>query len=83
MRVVGVDIGTTGLKMGVYEERNGGLEPIGQFAQTYGINTYNNGQFSDVEPEKWQDAFAAGCAQLEMPRRRMSTPSAFRAPPPA
>jgi len=65
MRVVGVDIGTTGLKMGVYEEGDAGLELIGQFAQTYGINTYNNGQFSDIEPEKWQAAFAAGCAELE------------------
>jgi sugar (pentulose or hexulose) kinase len=62
--VLGVDIGTTGMKIGVFRESNGALEPAGQFSQSYAINTYNNGQFSDVEPRKWQDAFAAGCAQL-------------------
>ncbi len=64
MKVIGVDVGTTGLKMGVYEEQGGGLELTGQFAQGYDINTYNNGQFSDVEPEKWQKAFVAGCGEL-------------------
>ena len=62
--VLGVDIGTTGMKIGVFREANGALEPAGQFSRSYAINTYCNGQFSDVEPRKWQDAFAAGCAQL-------------------
>ena len=62
MTLLGVDIGTTGLKMGVFRETAGGLEPVRQFAQDYAINTYSNGQFSDIEPEKWQSAFAAGCA---------------------
>jgi len=62
--VLGVDIGTTGMKVGVFKESNGGLELAAQFSQGYAINTYCNGQFADVEPQKWQDAFAAGCAKL-------------------
>jgi xylulokinase len=62
--VLGVDIGTTGMKIGVFRELNGALELVNQFSQGYAINTYNNGQFGDVEPTKWQDAFVAGCAQL-------------------
>ncbi len=62
--VLGVDIGTTGMKIGVFRESNGALELATQFSQNYAINTYNNGQFGDVEPQKWQDAFVAGCAQL-------------------
>jgi sugar (pentulose or hexulose) kinase len=62
--VLGVDIGTTGMKIGVFRESSGALDPVAQFSQSYPINTYCNGQFSDVEPRKWQDAFGAGCAQL-------------------
>ncbi len=64
MTVLGVDVGTTGLKIGIYSEKDGKLELTGQFSQGYDINTYNNGQFSDVEPEKWQKAFIAGCKKL-------------------
>jgi sugar (pentulose or hexulose) kinase len=62
--VLGVDVGTTGMKIGVFKETGNGLELAAQFSQGYAINTYNNGQFSDVEPQKWQDAFVAGCAKL-------------------
>lgn len=62
--VLGVDIGTTGMKIGVFKESNGSLELASQFSQGYAINTYCNGQFADVEPQKWQDAFVAGCAKL-------------------
>jgi sugar (pentulose or hexulose) kinase len=64
MKVLGVDVGTTGMKIGVYREADGGLELTGQFSQSYEINTYNNGQFADIEPEKWQNAFVAGCREL-------------------
>jgi xylulokinase len=64
MKVLGVDVGTTGMKIGVYKEAGGGLELLSQFSRSYEINTYNNGQFADVEPEKWQDAFVAGCREL-------------------
>ncbi len=62
--VLGVDVGTTGMKIGVFKEAGNGLELTAQFSQGYAINTYNNGQFADVEPQKWQDAFVAGCAKL-------------------
>jgi sugar (pentulose or hexulose) kinase len=62
--VLGVDIGTTGMKLGAYRVEEGGLQLAGQFSQGYAINTYNNGQSSDIEPEKWQAAFAAGCREL-------------------
>jgi hypothetical protein len=62
--VLGVDIGTTGMKLGLYRATAGGLDLAGHFSQGYDINTYNNGQFSDVEPEKWQAAFVAGCREL-------------------
>ncbi len=64
MTVLGVDIGTTGMKIGVFRAGQAGLEPLDQFSQSYSINTYNNGQFSDIEPEKWQAAFAAGARRL-------------------
>lgn len=64
MTVLGVDVGTTGMKIGIYSEKNGALELTGQFSKGYDINTYNNGQFSDVEPEKWQKAFIEGCKEL-------------------
>ena len=61
MTLLGIDIGTTGLKMGVYRENGGGLDLLRQFSQGYPINTYCNGQFSDIEPEKWIGAFVSGC----------------------
>jgi xylulokinase len=52
------------MKIGVFKVTVRGLDLIGQFSQGYEINTYNNGQSSDVEPEKWQAAFVAGCKDL-------------------
>ena len=64
MTVMGVDVGTTGMKIGVYRLEGGELALAGQCSRGYEINTYNNGQFSDIEPEKWQLAFRAGCEEL-------------------
>jgi xylulokinase len=64
MKILSVDVGTTAMKMGVFEGRDHGLESLRQFSQEYAINTYNDGLFSDIEPEKWQLAFAAGCKEL-------------------
>jgi len=61
MNILSVDIGTTSMKMGVYQEEQGTLLLIRQFSQEYSINTYNDGLFSDIEPQKWQEAFLAGC----------------------
>jgi xylulokinase len=63
MKILGVDIGTTAMKMGVFEDE-GGIRLIRQFSRDYSINTYNDGMFSDIEPEKWQQAFIAGCKEI-------------------
>jgi len=65
MTILGVDVGTTGLKMAVFREESGTLTLIRGYADTYDIHTYNNGLFSDIHPEKWQKAFTAGCRDLE------------------
>ena len=62
--ILGVDIGTTGMKMGVFRQTAGTLTLAGDFSRTYEIHTYNKGLFSDIEPHKWQEAFIAGCRHL-------------------
>jgi sugar (pentulose or hexulose) kinase len=64
-RILGVDVGTTSLKMGVFEESEDSVTLVRQFSQEYPINTYNDGLFSDIEPQKWQQAFIAGCKALQ------------------
>ena len=44
--------------------RNDSVTLVRQFSQEYPINTYNDGLFSDIEPQKWQQAFIAGCKAL-------------------
>lgn len=61
MKILSVDIGTTAMKMGVFEESDGGLDLLDSFSCEYEINTYNDGLFGDIEPEKWQKAFLQGC----------------------
>jgi sugar (pentulose or hexulose) kinase len=65
MRILGVDVGTTSMKMGVFDEREDSVALVRPFSQEYSINTYKDGLFSDIEPQKWQKAFAAGCKALE------------------
>ncbi len=64
MKILSVDIGTTAMKMGVFEEHGNDLKCLRQFFAEYAINTYNDGLFSDIEPQKWQQAFAAGCKEM-------------------
>jgi sugar (pentulose or hexulose) kinase len=64
MRILGVDIGTTSMKMGVFDEKEGSVALVGQASQDYLVNTYNDGLFSDIEPDKWQQAFISGCKAL-------------------
>ena len=65
MRILSVDVGTTAMKMGVFEDKGNDLIPVRQFAREYPINTYHDGLFSDIEPEKWQQAFVAGCHEMD------------------
>lgn len=64
MRILAADIGTTGTKMGVFEERGGDLELLDQFSRSYPINVYNDGKFADIDPQNWIQAFVAGCKAL-------------------
>lgn len=63
--ILGVDIGTTGLKMGIFESIDDALVLKHSFAREYDINVYNDGLFGDIEPVKWRDAFIEGCRALE------------------
>ena len=52
------------MKMGVFEACENDLNLLIQFNREYSIHTYNDGLFSDIEQEKWQSAFAAGCKEM-------------------
>ncbi len=62
--ILGVDVGTTGMKMGVFRAEGDSLAAVRQFTRHYAVNTYNDGLFSDIEPEKWQQAFLEGCREM-------------------
>jgi xylulokinase len=64
MWILGVDIGTTSMKMGVFRLHGEDLQPVCQFSQAYEINVYNGGLCADIDQTKWQAAFAAGCRAL-------------------
>jgi len=64
MTILSVDVGTTGTKMGVFRDDGNNLKLLRQFSEEYPINTYNDGLFSDIEQEKWQRAFTAGCREM-------------------
>ena len=64
MTIIGVDVGTTGMKMGVFQDEGDSVKLVGQYAEDYPINTYNDGLFSDIEQEKWQKAFMNGCKEM-------------------
>ncbi|MHB8910127.1 MAG: FGGY-family carbohydrate kinase [Syntrophales bacterium] len=64
MNILGVDIGTTGMKMGVFCAEGKSLPLIRQFTRHYAVNTYHDGRFSDIEPEKWRQAFLEGCRAM-------------------
>ena len=63
--ILGVDIGTTSMKMGVFRVVDNTLSPVRQFTQEYEVNIYNDGLFGDIEQDKWKMAFTAGCKEME------------------
>ena len=65
MTLLGLDVGTTGMKIGVYRTEGDSLNLIGQFSREYEVNIYNDGLFGDIEQEKWQKAFTAGCREMQ------------------
>jgi xylulokinase len=62
--ILAVDIGTTGMKIGVFQVIDDALTSVRQFSQEYEVNIYNNGLFGDIEQEKWKKAFVAGCKAM-------------------
>jgi len=73
MMILGVDIGTTSMKMGVFgfplcggpQIIDNTLSLVRQFTQEYEVNIYNDGLFGDIEQNKWKRAFTAGCKEME------------------
>ncbi len=63
--VLGVDIGTTSMKMGVFQIADDTLNLIRESRQEYQVNIYNDGLFGDIEQDKWKKAFVAGCKAME------------------
>ncbi|MHC4242442.1 MAG: FGGY-family carbohydrate kinase [Planctomycetota bacterium] len=63
--ILAVDIGTTGMKMGLFRLSDDVLNLVRQFSQEYEVNIYNDGLFGDIEQEKWKTAFIAGCKEME------------------
>jgi xylulokinase len=63
--ILAVDIGTTGMKMGVFHVLDGAMSLVRQFSQGYEANIYNDGLFGDIEQDKWKSAFAAGCRAMQ------------------
>jgi len=63
--ILAVDIGTTGMKMGVFQSSDNTLSLVRQFSQEYKVNIYNNGLFGDIEQEKWKTAFTSGCREMD------------------
>jgi xylulokinase len=64
MKILSVDVGTTAMKLGVFEDVGGDLNLVKQHSLEYAINTYNDGLFSDIEQVKWQKAFVRGCKAM-------------------
>jgi len=64
MKILSVDVGTTAMKLGVFEDDGYDLKPVQQRSFDYAINTYNDGLFSDIEQVKWQKAFVSGCKSM-------------------
>jgi xylulokinase len=62
--ILAVDIGTTGMKMGVFQVVDEAPSPVRQFSLEYEVNIYNDGLFGDIEQDKWKQAFVAGCKTL-------------------
>lgn len=63
--VLGVDIGTTSMKMGAFRIVDDAPKLVRQFSQEYEVSIYNDGLFGDIEQDKWRTAFAAGCKAMQ------------------
>jgi sugar (pentulose or hexulose) kinase len=64
MKILSVDVGTTAMKMGVFDASGEELDLVRQLSLDYAINTYHDGLFSDIEQVKWHKAFVLGCQTM-------------------
>lgn len=64
MVILGVDVGTSSMKMVAYRVAESDLIAEAQYSGDYQIAVYNSGLFADIEPEKWQRVFITGCKAL-------------------
>lgn len=62
--ILSIDIGTSAMKMGVFVYGRDTFKLVRHINHEYSINTYKDGLFNEIEPEKWQQAFESGCRQL-------------------
>ena len=65
MTILAIDIGTTGLKMGVFQSNHGDVKKIADYSEAYTLNRYQNALFGDIDAEKWINAFRNGCKVLQ------------------
>jgi xylulokinase len=64
MRVLGVDIGTSSMKLAVFDGDEDGLRMVAEYTKAYTVRIYNGGTFGDVDPNDWMAAFEDGCKTL-------------------
>lgn len=62
--VLGVDIGTTGLKMAVFSRNDAELRLTAEFSRGYELSAHDNDLFGDIDTGKWTAAFVEGCKAL-------------------
>ena len=66
MRVLAVDIGTTSLKMGIFDVKDQNTYTlVDSFSESYPLNTYTNPLWSDIDSELWKTSFRHGCLAMK------------------
>jgi len=61
MNILSIDVGTTALKIGVFNRE---LELLCHTSREYQVNVYDKGK-ADIEPEKWWTALKSSCKELK------------------
>ena len=66
LSILGFDIGTSAMKIGVFSCGAGDKGPslVADYSEEYSINVYNQGLCGDIDPEKWKQAIVNGCRSL-------------------
>jgi xylulokinase len=64
LTILAIDIGTTSMKVGIFKIVRNKIELVSEQSEPYSINTYNDGQFCDIEPVKWINALKKICLNI-------------------